>query len=72
VRSSTARVREWRARQRTGRACFTTEHDVVALESMLRHAGHLTAIEPSHRDVEDALRRLIDWLIADDETRFTE
>lgn len=70
MKSSTARVREFRARERVGRRKFETEHDVDALERMLRAAGFLTVVEPEHADVEAALQQFEEWLIADHETRF--
>jgi hypothetical protein len=69
--SGAERLRRYRTRIRNGRACHVLEFDTVRLEVMLREAGHLTAIEPTHADITGALQRLVEFLIVDCETRFS-
>ncbi|OLB69665.1 MAG: hypothetical protein AUI16_27760 [Alphaproteobacteria bacterium 13_2_20CM_2_64_7] len=60
------RQRRYRERFKAGRAIFAVELDVVGLEHLLEQARLLPAgADHSHHDVQLALSRLIETLIAD-------
>jgi hypothetical protein len=57
--------RAYRARSRTGRACYTIELPEVDLELMLQDAGLLSPAEADDRErVEAALQRFVEVAIA--------
>jgi hypothetical protein len=60
-----ASLARFRARERSGRSFYRTEHDDVDLEELLRGAGQLGADDDDHAAVEAALQRLVDFLIAE-------
>jgi hypothetical protein len=66
--ASTARVRLYRERLKTGKELYTIALDVVALEELLIHEGLLQpGVDHDHDTVEAALQRFLQLL---HETRF--
>jgi hypothetical protein len=66
---STGRMRRLRAREREGRGRYELVLDSVTLEDMLRDAGMLRAVEPTHEDVTAALRRFVEVAVLEHVTR---
>ena len=66
-RRGNAALRRYRERERNGRSLYSTEHDVVDLEEVLRATG-LLGDGDDHAAVQQALR-LIDLLIREHKTK---
>jgi hypothetical protein len=63
--TSAARMRDYRARLRNGRALLQVEVDIVGLERLLADAGLLSPDCDDRPTVEAALGKLIALLVAD-------